>query len=190
MLSWLPITSDSDFTLHNIPFGIFKADDKSARVATRIGDKVVDLYELELAGLLTVKGLYAEALHRNSLNEFISLGKSVTSKVRKRIQQLFQLESNEITSHPKLVKELLYDIDKVELLMPVEVGDYTDFYSSLNHATNVGSMFRPDNPLLPNWKHLPVAYHGRASSIRLSGTPVKRPKGQISINHLDKPIFT
>jgi fumarylacetoacetase len=189
MQSWLNIPSDSDFTLYNIPFGIFQASGRHPRAATRIGDYVIDLYELCLAGLLTVEGLKAESLHHKDLNEFISCGKAVTSGVRKKIQELFSVGNNVVKDHPVLYKEVLFELNKVQLLLPVTVGDYTDFYSSIDHATNVGSMFRPDNPLLPNWKNLPVAYHGRSSSIVLSGTPVKRPKGQYLPAGTDKPVF-
>lgn len=189
MRSWLDIPKDSDFSIYNIPFGMVEIPGKKPRAATRLGDKVIDLYELVLSGLLTVPGLVAESLHQSTLNDFIGLGKNVTSKVRERIQELFTEGKNEIPSHPLLAKELIFDINEVNVLMPVAIGDYTDFYSSIYHATNVGKMFRPDNPLLPNWKNLPVAYHGRASSIVISGEPVKRPKGQIKPADSEFPVF-
>jgi fumarylacetoacetase len=189
MKSWLHIPADSDFSLYNIPFGIFRTSKKSARAGTRIGDHVIDLYELTLEGVLSLNGLKIDVLKKDTLNDFIGLGKSVTNPVRERLIQLFKEGNEEIQEQDHLLDKILIDASEVEMLMPVHVGDYTDFYSSLYHATNVGSMFRPDNPLLPNWKHLPVAYHGRASSIVVSGTPVKRPKGQFMSTDSETPTF-
>lgn len=189
MNSWINIPSDSDFSLHNIPFGIMTASGKTPRAATRIGDSVIDLYQLAQAGYLQVPNFDREVLHKECLNDFIACGKPVTNAVRKRLQELFSEGNNELKNNQEIVKNIVHEADQVKLLLPVKVGDYTDFYSSIHHATNVGSMFRPDNPLLPNWKHLPVAYHGRASSIVVSGTTVKRPSGQFRPNDGEPPVF-
>lgn len=189
MRSWINIPESSDFSLHNIPFGIYCVKDGRPRAATRIGDCVIDLYELALAGYLNVQGLNPESLNHKYLNSFISQGKKVTTNVRKHLQQLFSEDNNSLKQDEKVKASALKNLDETFMSMPVQVGDYTDFYSSIYHATNVGSMFRPDNPLLPNWKHLPVAYHGRASSIVVSGVDVKRPKGQFKPADSDNPVF-
>jgi fumarylacetoacetase len=179
--SWLPISSDSDFSLENIPFGIFRsAADPSPRTATRIGDTVVDLARLAEQGLFdSVPGFDRSALSGPVLNAFIALGKSVTGAVRRRIQELFREECPDLRDAADLRGRACLPADRAEMLLPIEIGDYTDFYSSREHATNVGTMFRdPANALLPNWLHLPVGYHGRASSIVVSGTPLHRPYGQ------------
>lgn len=189
MQSWLHIPEGSDFSLYNIPFGIFSTQGTDPRAATRIGNHVVDLHALCSAGFLQIQGLDPEALKRKILNDFIGLGKTVTTEVREKIQNLFSAENTDIQHDNTVRSKVLFDIADVQMHMPVHVGDYTDFYSSMYHATNVGSMFRPDNPLLPNWKHLPVAYHGRSSSIVVSGTDIIRPKGQFKPADSDLPIF-
>jgi fumarylacetoacetase len=126
--------------------------------------------------------------HEKYLNTFIALGKKTTNQIRERLIELFLQGNDELKQQPHICSKAFYEITKVEMMLPVNVGDYTDFYSSKEHATNVGAMFRdPGNALLPNWKHLPVAYHGRASSIVVSETPVLRPKGQFKINK-DDPV--
>lgn len=124
-----------------------------------------------------------------TLNEFIELGKPITNAVRQKIQELLQ-EDSILSKDEKTIEEAFYDLDKVKMMMPVHIPNYTDFYSSIEHATNVGKMFRdPANALLPNWKHLPVGYHGRASSIVVSGTEINRPKGQMKPADVEKPVF-
>ncbi len=176
--SWLEIPSNSDFPIQNLPFGIFKKNTSSPRAGVAIGDLVLDLAQLYEADLFDGLGIAGNVFAHDSLNTFIGLGKETTRKVRNRVSQLLRSENEEL-KNSSLVDSALIPQNKVEMLLPIEVRNYTDFYSSEQHAFNVGSMFRdPDNALLPNWKHIPVGYHGRASSIVVSGTPIHRPKGQ------------
>ena len=187
--SWISVGADSDFPIQNIPFGIFKTGNGKPVVATRIGDKVIDLAALADAGLLK-SVVDTSVLKQPSLNKFISLGKDVTRNFRHEIINLFNIKNGTLQNNEELKRQAIFDVKDVEMLMPVEVGDYTDFYSSKEHATNVGTMFRdPNNALLPNWLHLPVGYHGRASSIVVSGVPIHRPKGQMKADDADKPSF-
>ncbi len=136
-----------------------------------------------------IEGLDDNVFEAYTINEFIELGKPVTNAVRTKIQTLLQ-EGSTLSKDQKTIEEAFYDLDKVKMMMPVHIPNYTDFYSSIEHATNVGKMFRdPANALLPNWKHLPVGYHGRASSIVVSGTEINRPKGQTKPADADKPVF-
>lgn len=189
MTSWFDIPQDSDFSLANIPFGIFSYEGRP-RAATRIGDAVIDLDALQKSGLFSGINLPEDVFQQSTLNDFIALGKPVTNATRKRIQELFEAENGELRDNDALRVDAIRKVETVEMLMPVQVGDYTDFYSSREHATNVGTMFRdPNNALLPNWLHIPVGYHGRASSIVVSGTPLHRPKGQTKADDADAPTF-
>lgn len=189
--SWVNIPVDSDFTIYNIPFGIFKTANKTPRVGTAIGDYVIDLAYLASKGYFEiVSGRSILIFENRYLNDFISLGKEVTSKVRERIIELLTEGNNELRNNVAHMENAFINKKDVTLLIPVDVRNYTDFYSSIEHATNVGTMFRdPENALLPNWKHLPVGYHGRASSIVVSGTPVRRPKGQTMPEGATLPMF-
>ncbi|PIB31223.1 fumarylacetoacetase [Maribacter sp. 4G9] len=183
MSTWVDVRHDSDFTIYNLPFGIFSVDENEPRAGIAIGTQIVDLAILAKADLLDVGEHY---FSKPFLNDFIGLGKQITRKVRLDVQQLLSDENSEL----KNVSGALVDQNKAKMHLPVSIGDYTDFYSSLEHATNVGKMFRdPQNALLPNWKHLPVGYHGRASSIVVSGTPVYRPKGQVLPKGEKIPVF-
>jgi fumarylacetoacetase len=176
----------SDFSIMNIPFGIIRAG-KSYSVASRIGDYVFDVKDfIHAFGLYDFVKIKDSKFNNIYLNDFIGLGKETTSSLRKQIQKkLLTLETSEI-----IFENLFVPIEKVEVCMPLRIGDYTDFYSSIEHATNVGRMFRdPSNPLLPNWLHMPIGYHGRASSIVLSGTDIKRPSGQMQVNEGEAPVF-
>lgn len=179
-MTWLPVPPDSDFPLQNIPFGVIRtADERLPRAATRIGDTVIDLYRLAKLGFFGKFDFDKEVLHEPTLNPFIALGKDVTTAFRKRVIEIFADGNNELSRNEEFCAQICIPVSKVEMLLPIQIGDYTDFYSSREHATNVGTMFRdPQNALLPNWLHLPVGYHGRSSSIVVSGTPVRRPKGQ------------
>jgi fumarylacetoacetase len=189
--SWMEIPEDCDFSIYNLPFGIFKKGNISPRCCTAIGEYVVDLSVLAehryFKGIPVSPGMF----HDESLNAFIGLGKTVTTKVRERLIELFSIENHQLQDNKDVHRTVFHKRDSVTMMLPVRVGDYTDFYSSKEHATNVGAMFRdPNNALLPNWKHLPVAYHGRASSIVVSGTPVMRPKGQFKLKKDDvSPTF-
>jgi len=186
MKSWIKIDQNSDFSIYNIPFGIFSESDNIKRVGIAIGDNVLDLYAAYELGVFKDLKFDIKVLESDSLNDFIALGKSITVKVRELIQTELCNENSVLKSHPSVfIKQSL-----VQMHLPVKVGDYTDFYSSIEHATNIGTMFRdPDNALLPNWKHLPVGYHGRASSIIVSGENVHRPKGQVVLAPNTVPVF-
>ena len=190
MKSFVEYADNSDFSIHNIPFAVAVFNKEYIACASRIGDVVIDLATLYDFGFLDeVEGLNDNVFEAYTLNEFIELGKPVTNAVRLKIQELL-LEDSILAKDEKTIGECFYELDEVKMLMPVHVPNYTDFYSSIEHATNVGKMFRdPANALLPNWKHLPVGYHGRASSIVVSGTDFHRPKGQMKPADADQPIF-
>ena len=188
--SWLTIPESSDFSIYNIPFGIIDNANLSPRVASRIGDYAIDLLELSRSGLLNETGFSTQDFDNNFLNTMMKHGKSAGRKLRERIIALFTEGNNELQSQEELRAKVLLPIDKISNKLPVQIGDYTDFYSSIEHATNVGTMFRdPANALLPNWKYIPVGYHGRASSIILSGQEIHRPKGQQKPKDDEAPVF-
>ncbi len=186
MQSWIKIDQNSDFSIYNLPFGIFSEADHIKRVGVAIGDKIVDVYAAFELGVFKDLNFDITVLESNYLNDFIALGKSTTVKIREYIQAELCNENSVLKLHPSVfIKQ-----SSVQMHLPVKVGDYTDFYSSIEHATNIGTMFRdPDNALLPNWKHLPVGYHGRASSIIVSGENVHRPKGQVVLAPNTAPVF-
>ncbi|HEY3404946.1 MAG TPA: fumarylacetoacetase [Ohtaekwangia sp.] len=189
--SWVPVPPrglGADFPIQNLPFGIFKTKYLSAVAGVAIGEHVLDLVYLHEHGYLDGLGLPAGIFNQKYLNHFFALGRAKVREVRERVSELLRHDSDELT---KAAREIaLIPMNEVQMLMPVRVGNYTDFYSSEEHATNVGSMFRdPKNALLPNWKHIPVGYHGRASSIVVSGTPVHRPKGQVKPSDAEVPQF-
>ncbi len=189
MKSWINIAKDSDFSLHNIPFGIY-SNSGMPKAATRIGETVIDLDVLHKAGLFAGLNLPEEVFAQPILNDFISLGKPTTNATRKRIQELFASNNGELRDDDALCVDAILSVKNVKMHLPVRIGDYTDFYSSREHATNVGIMFRdPANALLPNWLHIPVGYHGRASSVVISGTPIHRPKGQTKADDAELPTF-
>lgn len=190
MKSFVEYSADSDFSIHNIPFGVAVFNKEYIGCCTRIGDQIVDLATLYDFGYFEeIEGLIDNVFEAYTLNEFIELGKPITNAVRLKIQELL-LEDSILSKDEKTIEGAFYDLDQVKMMMPVHIPNYTDFYSSIEHATNVGKMFRdPDNALLPNWKHLPVGYHGRASSIVVSGTEINRPKGQMKPADVEKPVF-
>lgn len=187
--SWIEVPENSDFPIQNIPFGVVK-NGGDHFVATRIGDTVINLDAVQEAGLFQNQDLPDGIFNNEFLNDFIALGKPVTNAVREKIQRLFDEDKRDVKDSTFQQSKILSDISEVEMSMPVRIGDYTDFYSSEQHAFNVGCMFRdPENALMPNWKHLPVAYHGRASSIVVSGTDFHRPKGQQKPSDTEPPVF-
>jgi fumarylacetoacetase len=190
MRSFVEYSSDSDFSIHNIPFGVAVFNKEYIACCTRIGDQIVDLATLhDLSYFEEIEGLEDNVFEAYTLNEFIELGKPITNAVRLKIQELLQ-EGSILSKDQKTIEAAFYELDEVKMMMPVHIPNYTDFYSSIEHATNVGKMFRdPANALLPNWKHLPVGYHGRASSIVVSGTEINRPKGQMKPADADQPVF-
>ncbi|MET1258008.1 fumarylacetoacetase [Flagellimonas sp. DF-77] len=179
----IDIPTDSDFSIHNIPFGIFSTEDRSPRAGVAVGEHILDL---SAVAELDVFDFNTAVFEKDVLNDFISLGKEITNKVRRDIQTWLQDDASVLAGNPGLfVKQ-----SEAQMHLPVYVGDYTDFYSSIEHATNVGVMFRgKENALMPNWKHIPVGYHGRASSIVVSGEPMHRPKGQTLPQGADKPVY-
>ena len=190
LTSWIKVKADSDFPIQNLPFGIYREGSDSPKAATIIGDQVVNLDALQKLGFFSKMDLPSGIFAHTTLNGFIALGKPVTNAIRNRLSEIFRDGNAELRDNQEAKEAVLIDSDAVEMLMPVRVGDYTDFYSSEQHATNVGTMFRdPDNALLPNWKHIPVGSHGRASSIVVSGTDVTRPKGQTMEPEANKPSF-
>lgn len=188
--SWIEIAADSDFPIQNLPFGIFTTPDRDPRVGVAIGKYILDLCVVAQHNMFELIDLDPNVFHRRYLNEFIALGKPVWRAVRNRVSELLRNDNEEICGSSDLIRECLVEQYKAQMLLPIKVPNYTDFYSSLEHATNVGAMFRdPDNALPPNWKHLPVGYHGRASSIVVSGTNIHRPKGQTKAPEADAPAF-
>jgi fumarylacetoacetase len=189
--SWIEVQKGSDFPIQNIPFGVIRKKNGNVSCATRIGNYVIDLQELANHGYLDGLGIKDIRVFKNpSLNAFIDNGKPVWRAVRQRISDLFENTNHVIRDDSREKSKILNHILDVEVMMPVHVGDYTDFYSSIEHATNVGKMFRdPENALLSNWRHIPVGYHGRSSSIVVSGTNIFRPKGQTKADDAELPEF-
>ncbi|HJX98832.1 MAG TPA: fumarylacetoacetase [Chthoniobacterales bacterium] len=187
--SFIEVATDSHFPQENLPFGVFKPKNGPARIGVALGDYVVDLFALQEAGHfpdLKDRQLFA----RNSLNDFLALGRPAWKKVREILQNLLAAETPTLRDDKKLRERVFHKQSEVTMQLPVKIGDYTDFYSSYHHAHNVGTMLRgPENALMPNWKWLPVAYHGRASSVVVSGADVRRPKGQIKPPDAPSPVF-
>ena len=190
--SFVPVSPESHFPLRNLPYGVFvPRPGGAARVGVAIGEMILDLSVIDEAGLLA--GTPAEGreiFSRGRLNEFMALGKPAWSAVRERVQHLLREETPTLRDDAALRERALVPMATAEMRMPAEIRDYTDFYSSREHATNVGVMFRgKENALLPNWLHLPVAYHGRASSVVVSGTSIRRPQGQTLPQGAERPVF-
>lgn len=190
LTSWVEVPQNSDFPIQNLPFGIVKTAQLTPRVASRIGDFAIDLKSLYVLGYLENLPFEHSDFDCNTLNVLMKRGKKATRELRNRLSKLFDSNYKDLQKNQHHVEQVLIPIDQITMCMPVEIGDYTDFYSSREHATNVGTMFRdPANALLPNWLWLPVGYHGRSSSIIISGEPVRRPKGQIKPNPEEPPIY-
>ncbi len=188
--TWLDIPENTDFPIQNIPFGVFLTRDDVITIGTRIGDYAIDLGALHQLGYFDGIPLTDDIFLQDTLNDFISDGKKTWRLVRNRIAEIFDEKNTKLKNNEDHRNRVLFTLDEIEMQMPVQVGDYTDFYSSKEHATNSGSMFRdPDNALLPNWLHIPVGYHGRSSSIIPSGIPVHRPQGQTKPADSETPVF-
>tara|TARA_R110002050_G_scaffold16019_2_gene48942 strand:- start:35663 stop:36952 length:1290 start_codon:yes stop_codon:yes gene_type:complete len=188
--TWIPVPMDSDFPIQNIPFGVFLTRDDVITIGTRIGDYAIDLGALHQLGYFKDIPLTDDIFLQDTLNDFISDGKKTWRLVRNRISEIFDEENEALREREDHKKVVLFTMDEIEMQLPVQIGDYTDFYSSKEHATNVGTMFRdPNNALLPNWLHIPVGYHGRSSSIVPSGTPIRRPMGQTMPPDAEQPVF-
>ena len=188
--SWVNIPDNSDFPIQNLPFGVFKTSSLTRRVGVRIGDHVLDLKTLHVLGYLDNQPFELEDFDTDNLNRLMKKGKLATRELRNRISHLLDSSVDELQKNVHHAEQVLIPNKSVIMLMPIQIGDYTDFYSSKEHATNVGMMFRdPANALLPNWLWIPVGYHGRASSVILSGQDIYRPKGQIKPNPEENPIY-
>jgi fumarylacetoacetase len=179
-----------DFPIQNLPLGIFRRRNggEASRIGIAIGNHILDL-AASAATLGVPAGALAIACAEPSLNRLMALGRDDWRALRSQASALLASESPAYRKDPKIGAKVLIPVVEAELLVPARIGDYSDFYASIHHATNVGSMFRPDNPLLPNYKWIPIGYHGRASSIVASGTPVRRPQGQMKNPDGDQPVY-
>ena len=188
--SWLTVHDNSHFPIQNIPFGVFLTKEDVITIGTRIGDYAIDLGALQQLNYFEGIELTDDMFMQDTLNDFISDGKKTWRLVRNRIAELFDATNPKLRDHSEHRDIVIFAIEDVEMQLPVLIGDYTDFYSSKEHATNVGMMFRdPENALLPNWLHIPVGYHGRSSTIVPSGIPVHRPMGQTLPQGESTPVF-
>jgi fumarylacetoacetase len=195
--SWIDIRPTDDFPIQNLPFGVIDVPEWGPRLAVAIGGYALDLYECAQLGYFDsiaedVPALGAalpKVFRRRSLNAFLRLGPAAWRAVRERVSELLRHDNPTLRDNELAMRTCLLRQRDVTMLRPVKPTNYVDFYSSLEHATNAGAMFRPDNPLLPNWRHLPIAYHGRANSIVASGTPVRRPQGQYRPAGQEAPVF-
>ena len=190
--SFIPVSADSHFPIQNLPYGVFRREvGDEPHVGVAIGDSILDLTLLEGQGTFASCDLSGHGIFQDgNLNPFLALSPTAWSEVRALISRLLRSDEPTLRDDAVLRERALVPQAEVEMLLPAEIGDYTDFYSSREHATNVGTMLRgADHALMPNWLHLPVAYHGRASSIVVSGTPVRRPCGQSKPEKSDVPVF-
>jgi fumarylacetoacetase len=190
--SFVEVAPDNDFGIHNLPFGIFRPRALAKpRVGVAIGDQILDLSVLAERGLFRgpeIRDTYV--FHEPSLNAFLAMGRPAWREARQRIAELLSADEPELRDDAGLRDAALRPAASAQMLLPARIGDYTDFYSSREHATNLGTMFRgPANALQPNWLHLPVGYHGRSSSIVVSGTDIRRPHGQYRPEGADRPSF-
>ncbi len=188
--SWVESANDgsTDFPIQNLPIGIISADGSDPHAGIAIGDRVLDVAACMDAGLIENRGA-ARACTAASLNALMSLNQSELRDFRRTVSDLLRADTKQGARAARLESQIIHRISDVVTHLPAIIGDYTDFYASVHHATNVGSMFRPDNPLLPNYKHVPIGYHGRASSIVRSGTDVRRPHGQTKAADAELPTF-
>ncbi|MDR9415568.1 MAG: fumarylacetoacetase [Gracilimonas sp.] len=189
--SFIPVKQDSHFPIQNLPFGAFETETGDVHLCTALGDYVVDLFILDEEGLFDGPYLQDQFVFQvSTLNHFLSLGQPAWAEARSQLQALLSAKNPALRDNSLLRNRVFKKQKNVKMVLPVEIGDFTDFYSSEQHARNVGSMFRdPENALLPNWKHLPVGYHGRSSSIVISGTELHRPKGQLMDSGSNGPVF-
>lgn len=188
--SWLEVSPNSDFQIQNIPFGVFLTRDDVITIGTRIGDYAIDLGALHQLGYFDGIPLTDDIFLQDTLNDFISDGKKTWRLVRNRISEIFDITNPSLKENQEHRQIVLFTMDEIEMQLPVQIGDYTDFYSSKEHATNIGTMFRdPENALLPNWLHIPIGYHGRSSTIIPSGQNIRRPMGQTLPKGAHQPEF-
>ncbi len=179
--SWIDAAlGHADFPIQNLPMGVFRRDGGAPRVGVAIGDRVLDARAAVELGLLDgLEPASRQALAAPTLNAWMALPAAARTALRHAVFALLDANHPQRARHAALAGQLLHPQTECEMLLPADIGDYTDFYAGIHHATQVGKLFRPDNPLMPNYKHVPIAYHGRASSIRPSGAPVRRPTGQV-----------
>ena len=188
--SWINVPENSDFPIQNIPFGVFITKDDVITIGTRIGNCAIDMGALQQLNYFEGIELTDDMFMQDTLNDFISDGKKTWRLVRNRLAELFDETNPKLRDNKEHRDIVIFDVQHIEMQLPVLIGDYTDFYSSKEHATNVGKMFRdPENALLPNWLYVPVGYHGRSSTIIPSGIPVNRPMGQTLPNGETTPVF-
>jgi fumarylacetoacetase len=188
--SWVNVPAKSDFTIQNLPFGVFSVLKDSPRVGIAIGEKILDLKNLCELGYLNDTPFTLADFDFNVLNKMMQHGKMAVRQLRNRISDLLDETNQELQQNAEELNQILFNQSDAKMYLPVNIGDYTDFYSSEQHAYNVGCLFRdPNNALLPNWKHIPVGYHGRSSSIIVSETPIHRPKGQKKPPTAEVPVF-
>jgi fumarylacetoacetase len=190
--SWVESANAAEchFPIQNLPFGVFSVGANSPRAGVAIGDQILDLYIVEDAGLFDGIIGSTKIFNLPRLNEFLSLGKPTWHAMRGRLSELLRHDNSTIRDNATLRTKALVAMSDARMHLPVTIPGYTDFYSSKEHATNVGSMFRdPKNALLPNWLHMPIGYNGRASSVVVSGTPIRRPMGQLKLPDQENPIF-
>lgn len=190
LTSWINVDVNSDFPIQNLPFGVYSDANTKHHACSAIGTYIIDLYELTERGFFKDLNINKEVFNKAFLNDFMELGKDTTRAVRNRLSDLLETNNKELQDNKDIFNHIFKLQSSVQMLLPVKVGDYTDFYSSIDHATNIGTMIRdPKNALMPNWKYIPVGYHGRASSITVSGTPLHRPKGQMKPADAEVPTF-
>jgi len=190
-MSWVEYNKDTDFPIQNLPYGVFKTAHGSARVGVAIGDHILDLSVLADEGFFKNSAVESsKCFHKPYLNDFMNLGKSTWSEVRKTITKLLSKDEATLRDNASLKNKALIAQKDAEMLIPAQIGDYTDFYASKEHASNIGTMWRgKDNALMPNWLWIPIGYHGRSSSVVVSGTPVRRPRGQTRPKEEEPPVF-
>ncbi len=188
--TFIPVDAESDFPIQNLPYGVFSARGLAPRVGVAIGDYVLDLWELEQDGRLAVGQDGPGVFVADTLNPFMVLGPKVWAATRSRISELLRHDNGELRDNEALRRRVLVPMTEARLHLPIAVSGYTDFYASKEHASNVGIMFRgKENALQPNWLHMPVGYNGRASTVVVSGTKVRRPRGQLKPPGADLPSF-
>lgn len=190
-MSFIEVSPDSDFPLQNLPYGVFStADNPTHRIGVAIGNQVLDLSVIRHLFTGPILQSQQDVFAENTLNSFMGLGRAAWQEARTTLQQLLSAQEPLLSNNKDLRARAFVPQSDAIMHLPAKIGDYTDFYSSKNHAYNVGCMFRgPDNALMPNWTHLPVGYHGRASSIVISGTPIRRPNGQTRPDESQPPVF-
>ncbi|XP_018416865.1 PREDICTED: fumarylacetoacetase [Nanorana parkeri] len=190
-MSFIPVEADCDFPIRNLPYGVFSTEDEPRhRIGVAIGDQVLDLSVIRHLFNGPFMSAHQAVFNEPTLNNFMALGHKAWKEARQVLQKLLAASEPTLRDNKELRARAFVPQSKAKLHLPANIGDYTDFYSSKDHATNVGIMFRgKENALMPNWLHLPVGYHGRASSVVISGTPIRRPKGQVRPNDDKPPIY-